>query len=724
MFPHFFLTLITVSVLMSAIPHIATSHAAAIHVDRDHLRVNNELESNLKSMAKSISDKIKHIIILMEENRSFDHVLGYYGKGTNGVTNQCNLVDIDDPSSASICVSNNAPYINQCDPDHSLNPTTEKIYGSLKRAEDCNYTCEKMDGFVQFEHKHGHTAANNYCNVMESFDPSKLPVFTTLAENYVVMDRFFAAIPGPTNPNRQFHLSATSNGLTSTGPWYLNEPGRLFPQKTIFDQVKEVNGTWKLYYNDTPWEMYLESVAHNAEHTAPLSEFFYDCQTGNLPDYAFINPRTGLNISEKAPSNDQHPDHDMRAGEQYYKAIYEAIRASPQWEETLFVLTYDEHGGFHDHVLPPLNIPGPDDYKHDSYPTAGFKFDRLGIRIPTLLISPWVPKGLVVGRAPEAQRPFANSEYDLTSIMASARKILGKLKGVPALTKRDAWSSTFEHVLDILPEARTDCPMHLPDTEPPTMESLMHEAALPINDLQMEHILITANLADGSVTSHPSHLSTQGQVGDFMHNAFHTHRIRTLEWKASKLRHTNHRGLKENPHPIIAETPYAGTDLIIRTSDYKKGVISHSFTLTKSNESNVWTIHVKVPKNQSDGKLFGYNDALPNNRAMLSTEELCLDSNTMTEGDKVFVSKCYPHFEPNLNRDKYQQWIYGADATIRPYDNQQLCLSNNLYANSTSTSVSGTVFIERCNPESLYQHWGYDHDLRSAGGVITVVHLA
>eukprot|EP00742_Colponemidia_sp_Colp-10_P011982 GILJ01013389.1.p1 GENE.GILJ01013389.1~~GILJ01013389.1.p1 ORF type:complete len:569 (-),score=59.70 GILJ01013389.1:112-1818(-) len=565
-----------------------------------------------------------------------------------------------------------------------------------------------MNGFVQFEHKQGHTAANNYCDVMESFDPSKLPVFTALADNYVIMDRFFAAIPGPTNPNRQFHLSATSNGLTSTGPWYLNEPGRLFPQKTIFDQVKEVNGTWKLYYNDTPWEMYLESVAHNAEHTAPLSEFFYDCETGNLPDYAFINPRHGLNISEHAPANDQHPDHDMRAGEQYYKAVYEAIRASPQWEETLFVLTYDEHGGFHDHVLPPLNIPGPDDYKHDSYPTAGFTFDRLGIRIPTLLISPWVPKGLVVGRAPEAQRPYPDSEYDLTSIMASARKILGKLKDVPALTKRDAWSSTFEHVLDILPEARTDCPMHLPSTEPPTMESLLHEAALPINELQLEHILITTNLADPSVTSHPEHLVSQGQVGDHMQKAFNVHRARTIEWKASKLRHTNNHALKFNSHPSISEVPYPGTEVIIRTSDDKKDAISHSFTLTQSNTtSTLWTVHVKVPKNGT--------------ALTLSTEELCLDSNTMTDGDKVFVSKCYPHYEPDLNRDKFQQWSYMDDATIRPYGMTDLCLSNDLYANKTSTSVRGTVFLEKCKPESLYQHWGYDHDLRSAGGEITVV---
>ena len=105
----------------------------------------------------------------------------------------------------------------------------------------------------------------------------------------------------------------------------------------------------------------------------------------------------------------------MRAGEQLYKAVYEALRAGPKWNETLFVLTYDEHGGFYDHVPPPQHgVPPPADRytSRGSYPDRGFKFDRLGVRIPTILASPWIPKGgVLVGEPPAAQKPTPTSQY-------------------------------------------------------------------------------------------------------------------------------------------------------------------------------------------------------------------------------------------------------------------------------------------------------------------------
>lgn len=140
----------------------------------------------------------------------------------------------------------------------------------------------------------------------------------------------------------------------------------------------------------------MDKIAHSRDHLRPLDEFFVDASSGNLPSFSWINPRSGINITSGIGSNDQHPDHDMNAGEQYIKDIYESVRASPQWNETLLIITYDEHGGFYDHVTPPdVDIPAPNDGEV-SYPGEGFQFNRLGLRIPTLLISPWIAKNTIV----------------------------------------------------------------------------------------------------------------------------------------------------------------------------------------------------------------------------------------------------------------------------------------------------------------------------------------
>ena len=178
-------------------------------------------------------------------------------------------------------------------------------------------------------------------------------------------------------------------------------PGKLFPQRTFFDQVNEAGKTWKNYYNDTPWELFLESIAHNPEHVAPLTQFYQDAENGELPSYAWINPRAGvvwrvracwrhiratcfqvfppcvdsihhaavarcfhpvliqfvmsglrclythmcegMNVTTGQGSNDQHPDHDVALGEALIKDIYESLRASPQWNETLFIVTCVMH---------------------------------------------------------------------------------------------------------------------------------------------------------------------------------------------------------------------------------------------------------------------------------------------------------------------------------------------------------------------------------------------
>eukprot|EP01060_Flectonema_neradi_P021254 TRINITY_DN287_c0_g1_i2.p1 TRINITY_DN287_c0_g1~~TRINITY_DN287_c0_g1_i2.p1 ORF type:complete len:632 (+),score=147.59 TRINITY_DN287_c0_g1_i2:45-1898(+) len=458
--------------------------------------------------------KIKHVVVLMEENRSFDHMMGWR-KGVNGLKgDEYNLVDTKDPNSKKVYVSKNATQVSWCDPDHSTGGTTNKIF-TKREVEKGNFTTATMGGFAEGQ---SGQASSNYCQVMDMQTPDRVPIMTALADEFILMDRFFASHPGPTWPNRMYMLAATTAGSTETGTWYHNEKGLLFPQKTFFDQLTAEGHTWRNYYNDTPWELFMETIAHNPNNTQSMEQFWTDCREGTLPTYSWINPSSGINMTLNVGSNDQHPDHDVAAGERYYKDIYEALRSSPLWEETLFIITYDEHGGYYDHVPTPLNVPVPEDGE-ESYPDKNFKFDRLGIRLPTLLISPWLPKGGLVSAPPSAQKPFNNSEYELTSIMATTRKLLG-MDSTP-LTKRDAWAATFEHVFDTLDSPRTDCPLHLPEPIPPQKGALEIEAELEPNSLQ-EHILTVHSHMAG--VDYPSHIKKQKHVSEWLTKHYAIHR--------------------------------------------------------------------------------------------------------------------------------------------------------------------------------------------------------
>jgi hypothetical protein len=387
---------------------------------------------------------------------------------------------------------------------------------------------------------------------MASFHTAEIPIITSLGEEYAIMDKMFCSHPGPTWPNRMYALSATSRGMTDTGTvrvfpqkvtpedaigshacsleasmrgtngiplggftsltgwhckvrpntkgaFYDGEPGKLFPQPTFFDQVSKAGLSWKNYYNDTPWELFLEGIAHNPEHVVPVTDLWTDARDGTLPSYAWINPRAGMNQTTGQGSNDQHPDHDVALGEAYIKDIYESLRASPQWNETLFIVTYDEHGGFYDHVVPP-NAPPPEAATGPSYPNAGYNFTQLGVRIPTILISPWIAKGTVVSEPPAAQRRQVGSSYDLTSIMATARLLLG-MPDTP-LTKRDAWAGTFEHVI-ASSTPRTDCPTHLVDAPKPVLPADVEGVQL-LNDLQRDIAAVHAHIG-GSQNASEEH---------------------------------------------------------------------------------------------------------------------------------------------------------------------------------------------------------------------------
>ncbi|GMN61540.1 hypothetical protein TIFTF001_030629 [Ficus carica] len=207
------------------------------------------------------------------------------------------------------------------------------------------------------------------------------------------------------------------------------------------------------------------------------------CEEGKLPNYVVIEQRYFDLLS--LPANDDHPSHDVSEGQKFVKQVYEALRASPQWNEILFLILYDEHGGFYDHVPTPVTgVPSPDDIVGPA--PYNFKFDRLGVRVPAILVSPWIERGTVL-HGPSG--PFPSSQFEHSSIAATVKKIFN----LPNfLTKRDEWAGTFESVFLSRTAPRADCPVTLP--EPVKLREGEAKEDAKLTDFQAELVQMAATL--------------------------------------------------------------------------------------------------------------------------------------------------------------------------------------------------------------------------------------
>jgi len=211
-----------------------------------------------------------------------------------------------------------------------------------------------------------------------------LPALHQLARNFTVCDRWFSSLPGPTWPNRFFALSGTSSGkvLMPEGVPHLGE-FTAQDQVTLFDRLNDREVSWKVYFYDFPLSLLLnhQRRAANLAQYSLIKNFYKEVTDERLfPSFVFIEPKY-----LGADQNDDHPPHNVFKAEKLIGDVYNAIRSNDAlWQSTLLVVTYDEHGGFYDHVVPPATIP-PDDRRDD-----GFAFNQLGVRVPALLISPWV----------------------------------------------------------------------------------------------------------------------------------------------------------------------------------------------------------------------------------------------------------------------------------------------------------------------------------------------
>ena len=202
--------------------------------------------------------------------------------------------------------------------------------------------------------------------------------------------RWFASVPSSTQPNRLFVHSGTSAGATS------NIPARLikgYPQKTIFESLEDAGKSFGIYYQNIPATLFYRNLRKLKYVNKFISydQFFKQhAKQGKLPGYVVVEQRyTDLKLF---PANDDHPSHDVYQGQMFVKEVYETLRASPQWNQTLLLITYDEHGGFYDHVPTPVRgVPSPDGIVGPE--PFNFTFNRLGVRVPTIAVSPWIEKG-------------------------------------------------------------------------------------------------------------------------------------------------------------------------------------------------------------------------------------------------------------------------------------------------------------------------------------------
>jgi phospholipase C len=349
-------------------------------------------------------DNLKHIVVLMMENRSFDHMLGglslvvengakKYPK-INGLTGNESNPDID---GKMIKVQPNARFQGQLDPDpdHHFPGVNFQIFGGAPPGPG---RVANMQGFVK-DYFTQTKDVNRSHNIMSYFMPEEqLPVLTTLATQFAVFNGWFSSIPGPTICNRAFAHYGTSFGQVGMDIFYI-----LDPILSTYERMVQSGHTAKIYYYDQESStMEIVNLLNNQPQLfGSYSQFVADCQGNTLPEYCFIEPcyndHPGPGGGEILAS-DQHPDHNVQEGERFIASVYNAIRTNPQlWTSTALLVVYDEHGGIYDHMAPPACTP--DGYSAKSTDTGtgeDFNFDRLGVRVPAVLVSPYIPKGTVV----------------------------------------------------------------------------------------------------------------------------------------------------------------------------------------------------------------------------------------------------------------------------------------------------------------------------------------
>ena len=420
--------------------------------------------------------RVKHIVVLMLENRSFDHMLGYLKQekpDLEGLTgSESNPVDPANPASRTMQVSNDARYSGdfsrspgsgreiQVDPGHEFDDIRLQVYAP---ATGPTPGVPTNRGFVADYAAQKNSTPALAPNVMKCFAPQALPVLSTLAREFAICDHWFSSVPGPTWPNRLFAHTGSSEGR-------VGHKKKLYGMPTIQAALRGQGRKARIYAGDIAQSLLLKQLLFSGIFHQ-MNALWSHLRTGKLADYSFIEPDYfGGN------ANDQHPPHDVAAGERLIADVYEALRASSYWEQSLLVIVWDEHGGLFDHVTPGRATP-PDGKRSLSPP---FDFDRFGVRVPAVVVSPFIAKGTI-----------DHTEYDHTSIIATVRKCFGI---AAPLTQRDANANTLEGLLTLsAPRADTPLMLERPPRAPARAGAARAARAQPLSDLQRQ-LLALADL--------------------------------------------------------------------------------------------------------------------------------------------------------------------------------------------------------------------------------------
>ena len=379
----------------------------------------------------------------MMTGRSFDHMLGGLKNAyprINGLTgNETN----PDTAGNAIKVQPNAKYHGQLDhdPDHHFPGVDLQIFGTLPGPG----RVANMQGFIKSYATQGTSVAASHA-IMSYFPPEKLPVLTRLATEYAVFNGWFSSIPGPTVCNLAFAHFGTSFGSVGMN---LHIQDAI---PSIYERMIQNGHTAKIYYYDQQSST-METVnlfKNQPQIFGSYKQFIADCDGNTLPEYCFIEP---CKNDHQGPggglilASDQHPDHDVREGERFIANTYNAIRTNPKiWESTALLITYDQHGGLYDHVAPPKCTPDGYIARPDQTGTGeSFAFDRLGVRVPAILVSPRVQRATLVN----------DRIFEHASIPATVTELfLGKSD---SRTIREKQAETFLDVLTDELRSDSDC---------------------------------------------------------------------------------------------------------------------------------------------------------------------------------------------------------------------------------------------------------------------------
>lgn len=399
---------------------------------------------------------IKHVVYYMLENRSFDHVVGWLhakndhlhvigpqGPYQGASTSMFNMdgdqkVKLSKYKDGKLSVDWSLEMFNY-DPYHDLSDVLRQMFyqhpeGYGRRA------VPDMGGFIW---------NNGSRQVMQTYTPHQLPVLNGLAGQYAISDEWFCSMPSCTDANRSFALTGSAQGQCNN---FMDPPQYIFwpeqPHRASIWKQLWANGItdWKLY-NSTEWmdhvfsyQLFLDgqiptvdaSVASGStQYLAPVADFYADAAAGTLPAFSYIEP---IWIGASGTTS-YHPGEDLVAGELQLNQVYNALRNGPNWENTLLIVTFDEHGGIFDHVAPPYAVnPWPNDV------ADGFRYDMMGPRVPAIMASPWIEPKTVF-------RSSTGTAYDHTSILATLLDWFGVPRSQWFLGDRVNQAPTLENVL-------------------------------------------------------------------------------------------------------------------------------------------------------------------------------------------------------------------------------------------------------------------------------------